>query len=413
MPRFLKGEILAIGDELIQGWNVDTNSSEIARELLIHGVRIVRIAAVGDECVEIKNAFDSSCKRADVVIVTGGLGPTDDDLTREGAAAALGVELEFVQECWKAIENRLRGRYINIPESNRRQAFRPAGTSTIINNNGTAPGFQFHLANAEVFCLPGVPREMRPMLHDSVIPEIQRLHPEVSKYYRKTVKCFGAPEATIGEMIQKWMAARDADPLVGITVSNAVHTISILSADETVANDTASAIAQALGPLVFSTENETLEAAVAKLLISRKLTIALAESCTGGLASSLLTNVPGISKALMESFVTYSNDAKIARLGVDEKLIKQFGAVSKECAAAMAEGVRRAANTQIGVAITGIAGPSGGTPEKPAGLVYFSVSLNGNITTHEKNYTKLERNFLRDVAAREALNLVRLAVQSE
>lgn len=412
MARFLDGEILAIGDEIVQGWNVDTNSSEIARELLIHGVRIVRITAVGDDCVEIKNAFEASCGRADIVIVTGGLGPTDDDLTREGAAAALGVELEFVPKCWHSIENRLRGRYTHIPESNKRQAFRPAGASTIINNNGTAPGFQFHLLKAGVFCLPGVPREMRAMLAESVLPEIERLHPEISKYYRKTIKCFGAPEAAIGELIQKWMAARDADPLVGITVSNAIHTISILSGDETIANDTASAIAETLGTLVFSTENETLESAVAKLLISRRLTIALAESCTGGLASALLTNVPGISEVLKESFITYSNDAKISRLGVGKELLEQFGAVSKECAAAMAEGVRRAANTQIGLAITGIAGPGGGSAEKPVGLVYFSVSYNGNITTREKNYTKLDRNFLREIAAREALNWVRLVIQS-
>ncbi|MBI3818912.1 MAG: CinA family nicotinamide mononucleotide deamidase-related protein [Planctomycetes bacterium] len=406
----IAAEVLAIGDELAQGWNVDTNSAEIARELLAIGARVRRFTVITDERPAIARAIAEAAARSEVVIITGGLGPTDDDLTREGAADALGVELEFVGSSWAAIQDRLRKRGRPVPESNKKQAYRPAGADTIVNENGTAPGFVFSLGRARFFALPGVPREMRAMLRDSVLPEICKLFPNAIKPVRRVLKCFGAAEATIGEVIKPWMAARDADPLVGITVSSAVHTISILSNSAARADAAADAIAASLGKLVFARENASLEEVVARKLISLNLTIACAESCTGGLVASLLTNVPGVSAALLEGFVTYSNEAKTARLGVDPEILRSHGAVSAECAAAMALGASARAGSRVAVATTGIAGPDGGTAAKPVGLVWFAVAFDGRVETHERNYAGLERNFLREIASREALNLLRLAI---
>jgi nicotinamide-nucleotide amidase len=403
-------EIIAVGDELLQGWNTDTNSGEIARELLACGVRCVRFAAVGDVRNEIRDALLAADERADVVIVTGGLGPTLDDLTREGAADAMGVAMEWVEENWIAIQERLRKRNPVIPESNKRQAWRPEGSTSIPNSNGTAPGVALELRRAAVYLLPGVPREMRPMLQETVIPDIRRRFPAIRPMHRRVLKCFGASEAAVGEMIGKWMASRDADPLVGITVSNAIHTISVLASSESAAESTASEIAAGLGPLVYARKNDTLESVVGELLIHKKKSVAFAESCTGGLASALLGTVPGISSVWKESFVTYSNDSKVARLGVDRALLERHGAVSAECALAMAEGARRAARTDYAVAITGIAGPGGGTAGKPVGLVYFALAHDGAPKVLEKHYAKLGRNVLREVAAREALNLLRLSL---
>lgn len=403
----IPAEILAIGDEIVQGWKVDTNSSEIARALLTRGAAVERVTAVGDRREAIAAAFRGAASRARIVVATGGLGPTDDDVTREGAADALGVALEFIPELWDAITARLRARGRPIPESNRRQAERPAGARSIPNANGTAPGFAFDLAGARVYALPGVPAEMRAMLEGTVLAEVAPTA-GAAPLGRAVVKAFGASEAQVGELIQPFMA-RGADPLVGITVSRGMHTISVVSADPVRVEGAAARIRAVLGDLVYSDRDETLEEAVARALLERGSTIALAESCTGGLLTALLTGVPGISAVLREGFVTYANEAKTARLGVPADLLRSQGAVSAACAAAMAEGARRAAATDFALSTTGIAGPSGGSPEKPVGLVWIGLASKEGVQTYQANFAGLERNLLRELAAREALNRLRLA----
>lgn len=411
-----RAEIFSIGDELVQGWNTDTNSGEIARELLTIGVRVARFTTIRDDRDAIARAFAEASARVDCIIVTGGLGPTDDDLTREAASDALGVDLEFVAELWDAIVTRLRGRGRPIPESNKRQAFRPVGAASIRNNNGTAPGLAFVLGRTRCYALPGVPREMRPMLADFVITDIVQHFPGARPHHREIIKCFGAPEAAIGEVLRPWMVARNADPLVGITVSNAIHTISLLSTAaercRQTANDIAAAITQQIGPIVYARENVTLEHVLVREFTNRGWTVSFAESCTGGIAASLVTAVPGSSAVLRESYITYHNEAKCERLGVGEEIIQKHGAVSAECAAAMARGAREAARADVAVAVTGIAGPEGGTATKPVGLVYFGVATKKDVRTVDRNYSGLERNFVRDIAAREALNLARLVAGS-
>jgi nicotinamide-nucleotide amidase len=405
----IPAEILAIGDELTQGWNTDTNSSEIARELLAVGIAGSRITIVGDERAQIAAAFTEASRRAQVIVATGGLGPTEDDITREGAADALGAGQQFHAELWDRIVERFRARGRAIPESNKKQAFLPVGASRIPNANGTAPGFTFELNGAVIFVLPGVPVEMRAMLANFVLPQLRERFPGAARYHRNVVKCFGSSEAAIGEAIADLMA-RGADPIVGITVSRVTSTISIVSANEAAAARVAGEVAARLGPVVYSRRDEPIEQAVAQLLLSKNATIAVAESCTGGLAAAFLASVPGVSAVLKEGFVTYSNDAKIARLGVSPELLASHGAVSEECARAMAEGAREAAGADVGVGITGIAGPGGGTREKPVGLVFIAIALAAETRAARYNFAGLERNLLREIAARQALDQVRRAI---
>ncbi|HKD99997.1 MAG TPA: nicotinamide-nucleotide amidohydrolase family protein, partial [Planctomycetota bacterium] len=353
----LRGEVLAIGDEIVQGWSIDSNSGEVARELLSAGVRVARHGAVIDERGAIAAAIRESAARSDVLVLTGGLGPTEDDLTREGAADALGVTLEFVPELWEVIQSRWRARGRETPPSNRRQAERPGGSTTIPNANGTAPGFAFRVGACRAFALPGVPSEMRAMLAD-VVASVRREFPGAPAPIRRLIRCFGAPESVIGEKIAKWMA-RDADPLVGITVSGGVHTISVLASDAAAAERTAEEIAGVLGDLVVSRDGSTFEEAIGRRLLADGRTISFAESCTAGLAAARLASVAGISAVLRESFVVYSDDAKVERLGVRRETIAKHGNVSAECAAEMAAGAARVARTDLAASITGNAGPTG------------------------------------------------------
>lgn len=407
----IRGEIFAVGDEMVQGWTLDTNSGEIARELLAAGVIATRFTTLPDERATVARAVEEASRRCEVVVITGGLGPTDDDLTREACADAMGAELEYVPDSWDRIVARLAARRRPIPESNRRQAWRPRGSETIPNENGTAPGFAFRLGGARFFALPGVPREMRAMLAQFVLPRLAAEHPGAGGYARRVVQCFGAPEAAVGEAIAPHMR-RDADPLVGITVSRGVHTISIVSREPARADAVAEEIAARLGPLVYARAKESLEETLGQRLIARGITVALAESCTGGLATALLAGVPGISAVLRESFVTYANEAKSARLGVPKDTIERHGAVSAECAEAMARGACAASGARLGIAITGIAGPGGGSSERPVGLVFVGICLDGAAAAHERNYAGLERNLFREIAAREALSLALAAART-
>lgn len=413
--RSVAGEVLAIGDELLQGWAADSNSGEIAAELLAAGVRVQRFTAVGDDRAAIAAALREASARADVLITTGGLGPTGDDLTREGAADALGVALETVPELWTEIEERLKRRG-PVPESNRRQAQRPVGAASIRNPVGSAPGFSFRLGKCRVFALPGVPREMRVMLAESVLPALAAEVPGALRLQRRTIRCFGASEAHVGERIARWMQARDANPVVGITVHFGVHTITVLARGDDaaaagrLADETAGAIAAELGDLVFARDASSLEDVLARALESRRRTISFAESCTAGLAAALLANVPGVSAALRESFVVYTEDAKAERLGVSRETLRVHGSVSSETAAEMAAGVARATGADVGVSITGNAGPEP-SEGKPVGLVWFGVAYDGRTHTVQRQYARFDRRLLREVAAREALNLARRALE--
>lgn len=417
-PRTPLAEVISVGDELLQGWNVDTNAGEIARALLDIGIRVSRFTSAPDDRAPLASALLDASQRAEFVIITGGLGPTDDDLTREAAADAAGLDLEFVPELWEAVEARWRARGLPAPPSNRRQAYRPRGAETIPNGRGTAPGFALRLGQAQLFSLPGVPHEMRAMLSDWVLPRIAAAAPEADGYVRRVIKCFGAPESVVGERIARWMK-RGANPLVGITVSRGVLTISVLAqsdgvdprSKQQIAEATSAEIAAELGSLVYAREDRSLEEVVAQRLLERNLTVAFAESCTAGLATSLLASIPGVSNSLLESWVVYSNRAKELRLGVPRELLERHGAVSAECAEALATACRIHSGADLAVSVTGIAGPGGGSPEKPVGTVWFALATSSETRSWSRCFSGLERNLIREIAAREALNAIRLSVE--
>ncbi|MBL8696311.1 MAG: CinA family nicotinamide mononucleotide deamidase-related protein [Planctomycetes bacterium] len=417
-PRVPLAEVISVGDELLQGWSVDTNAGEIARALLDLGIRVGRFTSAPDDRALLASALLDSSKRAEFVIITGGLGPTEDDLTREAAADAAGVDLEFVPELWEAVEARWRARGAPAPPSNRRQAYRPRGAVTIPNGRGTAPGFSLRLGQAQLFSLPGVPHEMRAMLSEWVMPHLAAAALQADGYVRRVLKCFGASESSVGERIARWMR-RGANPLVGITVSRGILTISVLAQSEGVdprskqqiAEATADEIAADLGSLVYAREDRTLEEVVAQRLLEKHVTVAFAESCTAGLATSLLASVPGISSSLLESWVVYSNRAKELRLGVRREILERHGAVSAECAESLAQACRAASGAHLAVSVTGIAGPGGGSAEKPVGTVWFALASSSGTISWQRTLAGLDRNLIREIAAREALNAFRLSVE--
>ncbi|HET6204792.1 MAG TPA: CinA family nicotinamide mononucleotide deamidase-related protein [Planctomycetota bacterium] len=408
-----RGVVVSIGDELVSGLHLDLNAPRLARGLLELGVPIERFLSLPDDPKAVAEALREEGARADFLVASGGLGPTLDDVTRDAAAAAGGVPLELDPGQLAAIEARFARRGLPTPESNRRQALFPKGSAVLANPWGTAPGFRMRIGRALAFFLPGPPREMEAMLEAAVLPAIREALPaRPGAFVRRRLHAFGVMEAILGERIADWMAGEN--PRVGTTVRKGEITVSILArgGDEgsarALAERAAEDIRGRLVEAVFGEEGTTLAGAVGRLLIERGISCATAESCTGGLLAKALTDTPGISAVYREGLVVYSNEAKVARLGVPPGTLERFGAVSRETALAMAEGVARTAGVRLGLSVTGIAGPAGGSPEKPVGLVFLGVCLDGCARAWRRQYPPSDRRLIRELAAREALNLARL-----
>jgi len=407
----MNAEILSIGTEVTRGTVVDTNAAWLAEQLSALGVDVRRHTAVGDRQDDIESAFGAACALAEMVVITGGLGPTLDDVTREVIAEASGLPLVRMDEEVEHIRAFFRRRGRELPESNLRQAMVPQGARVLPNARGTACGFWLDLEDRAIIALPGVPGEMTAMFSDGVLPELKKRIGDDGIAVRK-VQVYGMPESTLGGCLRDLMV-RGANPDVGTRVRLGAITVRILargdsrSEADALAETTAGEVRHRLGDAVFGCGEQRLEDVVATLLLERKCSIALAESCTGGLVASLLTNAPGISEVLMEAVVTYSNDSKVRRLGVDEALIRDHGAVSPEVAQAMAKGVRKTSGAELGVGITGIAGPAGGTLEKPVGLIYVAL-VDGSETIVQELRLGGSRRQIRERAARTVLNAIRL-----
>lgn len=407
-----RAALLSIGDELLNGDIADSNAVEIIRELRQAGVRTIGVRVVGDRVGEIAAAFLEAAAGAEVVIATGGLGPTRDDLTREGLAAAAGEELVLDE----AALERVRAFFLRVgramSDSNRVQAERPRSAVHLDNAVGTAPGLAIDLRGARVFVLPGVPSEMRRMLADSVLPWIRGRFP-CEPLVRAKVHAIGLPESVAGERIAEFMG-EGKDPAVGITVSGGILSVTA----QAVAGPQAAARARVaavideverrLGTHAFGRDGVALEEALVRDLRARRQRLATAESCTGGLVARLVARVPGASDVFVEGFVTYSNQAKTRRLAVPAALIEAHGAVSAEVARAMAEGARRGALVDLAVSCTGIAGPGGATPGKPVGLVWFGIATAAGGGATSVVFVG-DRETIQLRAARTALDLVRRA----
>ena len=373
--------IIAVGSELLTPEKTDTNSLYITQVLNDLGIAVAFKAIVGDNRDELTAHVAHALSRHRVLILTGGLGPTDDDLTREVVAAHLNLPLEEDPSIVVTMEKRFAARGWKMPANNRRQAQVPRGATVLANPHGTAPGLWIEHGDAVIALVPGPPREMKPMIDGDVRTRLAARAGDV-RLHRRMLRVSGKGESMVEEIVQpiysRWLTDQ---PPIETTILASLGQVELhlvtQSRDDAAANaalDRAVAqLATALGADLVSTDGTTLEAVVGHLLRSRGWWVALAESCTGGLATSRLTDVPGSSEYVERSVVAYSNRAKIELLDVPERLIAEHGAVSEPVALAMAAGMRKRAGVNVGVGITGIAGPGGGTEQKPVGTVCIAV----------------------------------------
>lgn len=405
--------IFSIGTELTSGQTVDTNTAWLSQRLAEIGVPVQMHVTVSDDLEPIRRELERAADMADVILITGGIGPTEDDLTRQALAAALGVGLELRQESLKSIRAFFASRHREMPEANKVQALFPAGSETLPNSCGTAPGIRARLRRAEVFVMPGVPHEMRAMYDASVLPAIA---PQAggAVILKTTLFCFGAGESDIGEKIRDLMQ-RGRNPTVGTTAQRGVIGVRILACGasreeaQRLLADSVAEIRRRLGTLVFGENDDHIGREVGRLLKERRQTLAAAESCTGGMLSKLITDVSGSSAYFVQGYVTYANEAKTRLLGVPAELIASHGAVSREVAEAMALGCRQRAGSDLAISITGIAGPEGGTADKPVGLVYIGLAdATGCVVTEHRLGETTGRDEIRDRTCKAALNRLRL-----
>ena len=410
----MEAAILAVGSELLGSTHVDTNSLTIANALERYGVRVKRKAVVGDESAEIGAELEFALASVDVVIVTGGLGPTDDDVTRKAVADALGLQLVFDQSVLDDIETKFRIRNLEMPPVNKRQAMVFVGHKLVRNPRGTAPGFHLNLGAGgkakHVWLFPGVPWELDGMIANDLEPWLQKLQPELM--HRRVIKLTGLSESAVEEALSPYYK-RHPEKLMVLAARGEIH-VHLLAegeADEAYPRLTEMEqhIRELFGDRVFGLDHETLESTVGRLLASRGETVATAESCTGGLLGSRITDVSGSSVYFLGGAVAYSQQAKLFLLGIDPATIEKYGEVSEQVAREMAEGARRRFGTTYGVGITGIAGPTGGTAQKPVGTVHVAVA--GRSTRRHKRFLFAgSRELVKHYSTQVALDMLRLII---
>ncbi|MHC4154505.1 MAG: competence/damage-inducible protein A [Planctomycetota bacterium] len=409
-----KASIVSIGNEVLSGQTVDTNASYLSSELLAIGIPVVSSYTIGDDIDSIGRALKLACGDADIVLATGGLGPTDDDVTREALAKFLGRELRFEEGLLRKIQGFFERRNVKMSARNKVQAYIPAGATALENSIGTAPGIMAQAEGKLIIVLPGVPGEMRRMFEESVVDKLKDVAVDQAVVVHK-VRCFGAGESNIAELLGPLMQ-RGRNPLVNITASRGVITLHVIAMAgskgdaERLALKDEGVLREKLGVLVYGSGEQMLAEVVGQELRKRKETISVAESCTGGVLAKLLTDIPGASSYFTQGWVTYSNAAKTAQLGVAAELIERHGSVSEEVALVMAEGARKMGGTDFAIGITGIAGPGGGSEQKPVGLVYISVVSAGGSETKRFVFSG-GREAIRLRAAHAGLNMLRLSMK--
>jgi nicotinamide-nucleotide amidase len=404
--------LLTIGTELTRGEIVDANAAWLAAALTESGFHVASIHSVPDEKDRIVAALKALASSHRVVVVTGGLGPTTDDLTTEAVALAAGVGLSRDESTMLAIRRRVEGRGGTITPGHEKQSLVPGGAEILPNAQGTAPGFALELGSSTVFVLPGVPREMKHMFTEQVLARVRSNAP--NNTFQVRLRTYGMGEGLIGQKLDGVEAAfpgvtlgyRVSFPEVDVKVhgqaatQSAAHELTLRAVAE---------VRSRLGDVVYGEGDEAFPEIVGRALRTRSLRLALAESCTGGLIAHLLTRYPGASDYLVGAAVTYANSAKTRLLGVSEDTLRWHGAVSAEVAAEMAEGARRLCETDVAVAVTGIAGPTGGTAKKPVGLCYWAVSHSGGTVVRDRVFSG-DRDDIQTLAAHAALDLLRRVV---
>jgi nicotinamide-nucleotide amidase len=412
----MRAEIVSIGSELVSGQSLDTNSQWLGQQLGALGIPVAFQTTVSDDLSDQRAAFRTALARADLVVMTGGLGPTQDDLTRDALAAVGGVPLVEDCESLEAITAMFARRKRVMPERNKVQATFPRGAVPLPNRIGTAPGIWMQVATATIASLPGVPIEMKLMFQEQVVPRLREFGFVQKVFVHRKINLFGKGEAEI-EAQAFDLTVRGRVPEVGITAHDATISFRITGvgsteeeARETI-EPTAALIYERFGSLIVGEDDADVADGLVSQLVRQSATLATAESCTGGLIAHLITAIPGVSAYYQGGVVSYANLAKVELLGVPSELIESHGAVSPEVAAAMAEGVRKRLSADVGISTTGVAGPTGGTPEKPVGLIYVGLATaRGSKTRRLDIGPDQPREVIQSRGAKAALNFARLSL---
>ena len=409
-------ELISVGTELLLGNIVNTNTQFLAEKCALLGLSMYHQTVVGDNHDRLAEVIRTALERADVLILTGGLGPTEDDMTKEVCAEVMGYELAEDPHTRRRIEEYFRNNiYKNIPDNNWKQAVVPVGAKVLDNSNGTAPGLILEKDGKAAILLPGPPAELYPLFYEQVYPYLQKLQPEVIR--SQMIKVCGIGESGVEDKLLDLIDKQTNPTIATYAKTGEVHVrVTAKAKDEAEAKrlvkPVVKEIKNRLGDCVYSTrEDETLEMAVVKLLTKYELTVTTVESCTGGLIAGRLVNVPGVSDVFREGFVTYSNKAKRKYVDVSKSTLKKYGAVSEETAREMAIGGAFASDSDVCVAVTGIAGPDGGTEEKPVGLVYIAAYMKDHVTVEEYHF-KGNRAKIREQAVVKSLDLLRRTILS-
>ncbi|HNU48501.1 MAG TPA: competence/damage-inducible protein A [Bacteroidia bacterium] len=402
-------ELINIGDELLIGQIVNTNATWIGQQLSLSGYWLKQITTIGDNEQEIIDALNAAKSRAQIILITGGLGPTKDDLTKDVLCKYFNTHLVFDKQAYSDIENIFRARGKVVTETNKRQAELPSACVPIYNKKGTAPGMWFNYGEHVFVSMPGVPFEMQAMMQNDVLPKLKQQY-KAMPIVHKTILTQGIGESDLSDRIASW--ENDLPPHFKLAYLPAAGMVRLRLTGKGVEdmerdmNQRISKLKELIAPYIFGYDDDTIQSVVGSLLLEKQKTIAVAESCTGGFLSHLITSIPGSSAYFMGGTVSYSNASKMSQLSVSEQSLKDYGAVSEAVAIEMAIGARKIYNTDFALSITGIAGPGGGSVEKPIGTVWIGIA------THDSCYARkflLGTNRLRiiQVAADTALNMLR------
>jgi len=402
----MKVAVITIGDEILSGFTVNTNTGWIGQNLINSGIYIDLQLTISDKKNEIIKYLNFLTEEQYThIIVTGGLGPTHDDVTPSAFYEFFGSKPIFDEEYWIDLKTRFEKRNIKIPEKNRNQATCPDNGNVMTNPIGSARGLYYNKNNTHYFALPGVPSEMKMMMTDHVIPILQKSNSK--NIYTKTVRTIGLGESAIAEIME---VLDTTDLKIAFLPQLGKVDIRIFSEKEDTLKEFIQKLEELLSELIYGYDNQTIEETVATQLVDNNMTIATAESCTGGLLAHRLTNVSGSSSYMEGGVVCYNNEVKIDKVGVDSQTIIDHGAVSEQTAYELAIGIRKKFTTDIGIGITGVAGPTGGTDEKPVGLVYIGLAINEKVIVKKYQFVK-NRLANKLLSSQTALNMLRLELK--
>ena len=406
-------ELISVGTEILLGNIVNTNAAWLAGQCAALGLSCYYQSVVGDNQERLRETLKTALERSDAVILSGGLGPTTDDLTKETAAEAMGMPLVEDPRSLERIEEYFRARGLEMTENNKKQALVPAGAVVLDNDNGTAPGLILEKGEKRVILLPGPPNELIPMFEERVRPYLQRLEPGI--LYSRTVKICGMGESKVASIVQDLIDSQTNPTIAPYAKTGEVHLRVTARAQaekeaKNLAKPRVKELEKPFGKDIYTTrEDVALEQAVVDLLLNRQLTVCTIESCTGGMLAARLINVPGVSETFRAGFITYSNKAKRKVAGVKKKTLRKYGAVSPQTAGEMARGAAKTSHADVTVSVTGIAGPDGGSREKPVGLVYIGCHIGDRTTVQEYRFVG-NRGKIRESAVSAALTLLRRCI---